>query len=235
MEASASIKNKINNSSILSAAEKQEWLFLLPKMNETQIAELQRILSVQVPKSEESRISNIEPRPPIPSPGLQPPSPKGEEGYSPVPTPSSHPLLAGEGQGVRIHTSVIHHDTGPFRDSYETAPKIVDLARDNKAAIPVTSMSLSEIKGLSFVQMRQAQSVYEFFDDLGAKIAVIARSGQATAGDIIEAFEASPLYASYIKVGSEMLEGKQPILLSRSEFEALADFRTSLKKILQIT
>lgn len=42
------LKDKITQSHILSDKEKSEWLFLLPKMNEEQIEELEQILSLVI-------------------------------------------------------------------------------------------------------------------------------------------------------------------------------------------
>src|SRR3989344_2461285 len=42
------LKDKIKQSAILSEKEKSEWLFLLPKMSEEQIAELEQILALHI-------------------------------------------------------------------------------------------------------------------------------------------------------------------------------------------
>lgn len=65
------IKNKITESSILSEREKQEWLFLLPKMGPEQLKELDRILSLKLPSS----VVNPSPSRPSPRPVTAAPSP----------------------------------------------------------------------------------------------------------------------------------------------------------------
>lgn len=201
------LKEKILQSNILSDIEKKDWLFLLPKMNETQIAELQRILAVHLPE-ETQKLST--------SPGL-----------------SATLSRPGEGQGVRIHPSVIHPEAAPLPN--QKVEKVFEkpLAHNSPqpSLTPREGVS-AQAGGLTVEALRAAKSVYEFFDDLAARMVVRIKNRETTPAQIISTFQDSAIYQAYVQAGKEMLEGREPQALTRSEFEAVADFRTSLKKIL---
>ena len=63
-EAFTIIKNKIEQSTVLSRSEKREWLFLLPKMSESQMKEPDRILSIRMSAAAKNPIVS----PPVPPP-----------------------------------------------------------------------------------------------------------------------------------------------------------------------
>lgn len=244
------LKQKINQSTILSDSEKKDWLFLLPKMREEQLLELDKILSVQVPTST-----------------TQEPSPTTPAAFA-----ASPPRTGGGEFSTAIHPSVIHpHTTPPMADGEgvhgdATPPvkqKETEVRRPILASLPKEDEAIPErssrpdftselaMTTLSTEAMRKAPSVYEFFDDLAARMILKIRNHETTAQEVIASFQASPLYKAYIKTGIEFLSntnalsrseptgsttgawGRDPEALTRSEFEAVADFRTSLKKILQ--
>ena len=56
----SALKQKIDQAAILSEQEKKEWLFLLPKMTDFQISELERLMSVKMPVSPVSPLHHRE-------------------------------------------------------------------------------------------------------------------------------------------------------------------------------
>lgn len=214
------IKNKIQASSLLSDSEKKEWIFLLPKMSEEQQQELVRILSIKMEAPQK-------PKPDIQKPEIQKPP------MTPHPSPTAaHPF-------PKTYPSVID-GTGSASIPSKMGTK-VEREFTKPPIIPLTSPlmrgerggSQAETPGLTIQDMRQARSLYEFFDSLAARWTVAVKNRQKSPEEITQTFETSPLYKAYVEAGKQMLEGRDPIQITKSEFEAIADFRTSLKKILQ--
>ena len=183
------LKRKIEQSPILSAQEKKEWLFFLPHMTAEHIKELDRILSLKLPAHmPDAKTANPE----------QPVKP-----------------------GIRYQVS--------GNQAFPPEPKAL-------------SFELQKIHSLSVEDLRRASSVYVFLEELGKKMRELIRQKQASLEQITEAFEGSTLYRAYVEAGFQMLspesdEGpatllRQEPLLSRPEFEAIADFRARFRKIL---
>ncbi len=173
---SDSLKQKIQQSSILSSQEKSEWLFLLPKMTAIQVDELTKLLSVRMP----------------------PPS-------------SSPPYKGGERVGV-VHPSLL--------------PKA-----DIKPA-PALPTDVESLKQINIEAMRKAPSVYLFLEELGKKMKDMVASRRASGETVRQAFEQSPLHRAYVSAGLKLMGGGESEILNHAEFEALADFRASLRKTL---
>jgi len=233
-----SIKQKIEQSSILSPSEKKEWLFLLPRMTAEEIKELDRMLSLNIPAAHsapaaaapvhsgsprhhfwsdlrkrpeqnmESRISNIEKRtPPQPSreatAGTAPPSrvQAGDKPKQQIPQPP-------------YSTFNIPHSI--------RRPDIIP-----KHLPPTETASLTT---LSVTDLKKAPSVYIFLETLNETISAMLAKNISV--DVIhDAYEKSPLHKAYLTSGIKLLSRQKSEALTREEFEALTDFRTSLKKL----
>jgi len=89
-----------------------------------------------------------------------------------------------------------------------------------------------KLKMLSIKDLRLASSVYIFLEALGARLRVVVKNKLTTPDEIAIAFEQSPLYQDYLDAGLRIMAGEEPSLLNHHEIEAIADFRTSLRKIL---
>lgn len=236
------IKTKIKSSAILSDSEKSEWLFLLPKMTEGQKDELLRILEVRLPP---------------PHPSGHPKNSEGILGATPTSSPTRGEELKERGKTEQTTPPSIPPLVSPDgtvgvrggRGGAVTLSPFEGRAGEGLAShsafnIPPYGGSLvgRQNSELTVEAMRQAPSPYEFFDNLAARMAVEAKTGKKPRQEITADFQASPLYKEYIKAGMRMLEstptsspldlGGEGGGLTRSEFEAVAEFRTSLKKIL---
>lgn len=217
------IKEKIRQASILSSDEKEEWLFLLPRMTEEQIKELDRILSIKMP-----------------SLGISAQQPK---------TANSDLRFAIRKEPPQPSQSPIANRQLPDEGLYRST--IAELARKRQPPkeiylppLPETSL-VPQISSLSIVDLRQALSVHAFLEEVAEKMRSLLTTRQATAAQIMIAFEQSPLYRGYLETGLKILsphpssptrgeEMKEGGGLSLQEFEAIADFRASLKRILSI-
>lgn len=91
---------------------------------------------------------------------------------------------------------------------------------------------LPGIRSLTVEKMRSNLSVYRFLEQLAATIRSMLEKKVASREEIKQAFEQSPLYKAYLDSGLKIMSGERHEILSRDEFEALADFREALKKIL---
>jgi len=110
----SSMKERIKSSPNLSPTEKEEWLFLLPKMNYEQISELEQILEIKIPApadnsvpSSPDHLEKISPSPSTPSAaadfvqGIKKLVPWGKKTIPPVPSeaderPVSHVEISDE-------------------------------------------------------------------------------------------------------------------------------------------
>ncbi|MDP3993813.1 MAG: hypothetical protein U1C57_00815 [Candidatus Doudnabacteria bacterium] len=85
---------------------------------------------------------------------------------------------------------------------------------------------------LTVKDLRLASSVYTFLEALATRLRVLVKNKLTTPDEITVAFEQSPLYRDYLDAGLTIMSGDEPSALGHHEIEAIADFRTSLKKIL---
>lgn len=224
-----SIKNKIHSSATLTETEKQEWLFLLPKMSSEQIEELERILSIKIPVTskqagikEESNVAEA----------FRPPLANSEQrlAISKIPQSPDENLYRSTIEELKKK----HQEAPPPSPNYQL--------RTPKLALPQIA-ELNELKSLSVQDLKRAPSLKEFLQEVAAKMQSAIRSRIANFEQVVMAFEQSSLIAAYLDAGLRLLsphpssptrgeEMKEGGGLSRQEFEAIADFRASLKKIL---
>ena len=224
------IKQKIETSTILSPQEKKEWLFLLPKMNAEQIDELDRILSVHMPARQSpdgsSRMAGEPER--KWEVGSGKPENKGEieKGLTSPALPSTPIVPSGlvsEGKKKIIIKPPV--SLKPARENL--IPKTIQ--REEAPVKTAPDPQVSSFSEVSLAEMRSAPSVYAFLEDLHGKIKNQTARGSA-ASDIWAAFERSPLYRVYLICGVKFMNGEKTADLSREEFEAIADFRSQLKR-----
>ena len=90
---------------------------------------------------------------------------------------------------------------------------------------------LSSISALTLEQLREAPWVHVFLEKVKQQMDALLKSRTATMSEIIKAFEQSPLYQVYLQAGLKSLDGQKTESLSHEEFEAIADFRSSLNKL----
>jgi len=86
----------------------------------------------------------------------------------------------------------------------------------------------AELRSITLEKMRQAGSIYTFLEDLAHKASEARKRTHTSVDTLIMAFEHSPLYRAYLESGLNIMK-KQDGPLTRSEFEAMADFRTNLR------
>ena len=91
---------------------------------------------------------------------------------------------------------------------------------------------LYKVGSLTVTDLREAVSVYRFFERLNLDIRKLLATKQTTPGEIRKVFEACPLYKIYLDEGVKRMEGKGAEVLTQEEFEAITDFRASLKDFL---
>ena len=96
---------------------------------------------------------------------------------------------------------------------------------------PPKSPALSEIAKLAAAEIRKQPSVYVNLEKLHRDIKDIVANTDIVPRQIIAAFQSSPLYRDYLRTGLSLLNKDSNLPLSRDEFEAVADFHTSLKKL----
>lgn len=213
----AAIKQKIETSSLLSAREREEWLYLLPRMSEDQVKELDRILSIHLPPKEQSL-----PKPPpaklpekkIELPHILPPKPEKaehEERGMP-PRPSGKPL------------------------SQIFSARNKEAVSEVSGAVPSAKLldEFKDLRSISLSDLRAASSAQAYFTNLRTKIYYLLEQNVGRGVEIAQAFEQSPLYREYLESGLKKMSGEEGASLSSDELEALTDFRRSLRKLLNI-
>src|SRR3989344_1696279 len=196
------LKDKIKQSHILSEKEKQEWLFLLPKMSEEQIAELEQILALHIT---------------LPSKGA--PN-KFQKQSPPSPLPAR---LASESVAGR---PVLPHK-GEENEKENSSPL---MGEDKVGVMSSNDNLLDYLRSLSIETLRADGTVHSFFLDLKKKIQSLRLSHSAQ--EIKTAFEQSPLWKTYLGAGMAAMESGTQNLMSQAEFEMVNDFRAELRKLL---
>ena len=201
------LRNKIESSPVLTEKEKSEWLVLLPRMTAEHIKELDRILAVKSP------------------PHLSSPTTGGGTLAKNFPPPRGEESKEG-GKKAVVFSSITSSPASPLHSPVgtiiSTKPRVVS-ATETKAA------EVAEFKLLTVEKMREAGSVYTFLETVTKKMVKIKHKKGVGTDALIAAFEQSPLYHAYLESGLRIMgQGDSP--LTRSEFEAMADFRESLRK-----
>lgn len=255
------IKKNIQASDILSEKEKAEWLYLLPRMTAEQISELDRILSIKLPAKKALGPSLPVPPPPGPvvssSPAGEagkPPTPSffsplsrgrksesgslpspadakalaGKHGGETIPTISSPDILGGDREGIASAAS----QSRPIALRPPLPPRLPPVAPVT-SGIPAPSVNndLEKLQILTIADMRQAPSVYVFLESLGKKFKDLRERRVASAEELARALELSPLYKTYIDAGLKLMDAQNPDSLTHEEFEAITDFRMSLREL----
>ncbi len=99
-------------------------------------------------------------------------------------------------------------------------------------AVQAASDELGKLRALAVADLRQAPSVYVFLEDLAKKMNELKKYRELSLEQITSSFEQSPLYHTYLEAGLKIMDKQEFDRLSHSEFEAMADFRASLRKLL---
>ena len=210
------IKQKIQSSTIVSPDEKKEWLFLLPKMNTDQIKELDRILSVHMPASTSSSLGG------------------------PVVT-NDHKEAIKEHK-VAVQSHVASNAESRIRNPAPAGRQVLGQKAIIKSKIQASPPSArptvsavndpGKLRTLTVKDLRLASSVYTFLEALASRLKVLVKNKLTTPDEIAVAFEQSPLYRDYLDAGLTIMSGDEPSALGHHEIEAIADFRSSLKNVL---
>lgn len=212
------LKHKVEQSTILSDAEKKDWLVLLPKMTPEQSKELDRLLSIKMPNSQSPVHSSQ-------SPLVQSPEESGKD----LPEADST-RKAVDNQKREMVDGQKKEGSKPSRLS-QLPSTTFQLETQAEASRPRND--ISKIQSLTLEDLRHAPSAYLFFEDLLSLMQALVGGRKSSAQELFQSFEQSPLYKSYLREGLQKLEGKsEGLALSQAEFEAIADFRSALKKIL---
>lgn len=240
------IREKIKISKLLNDHEKSDWLNLLELMNDKQFGELEEILAAEFPtlKQEEEQA----PEPKIPAAPIQPiikPSPQPvvppAMPSAPVKAPASKmpPLshIANIPTGVGVTPDAPAVVTGPNPAAMKasvtqmppaSAPTPVNYAPTPAATEtsdnPKPAFSVADVEDLQNISVETIrgfvlQSVVDVIRD------AIIENGYF---HVLELIEASPLYASYIESGKQLLQNQQSTL-TQAEFEFITDLLTHMR------
>ncbi len=216
------IKQKIESSPILNDQEKREWLYLLPRMNEEQMGELERILSVKLPPAQKSPAASV------PPPALPPLREARDRGISPHQVFSAaqkHPIVPPlkPPRPQPFSSGIRREKSGP------ADPTAVPREAEKAAWSP----ELNQLALLSVSALRQSSSPGAFFTEVRSTIKNLLAGNLARSEQIAKAFDQSPLQKAYLDSGWKIMENAGGAELTQKELEAMTDFRSSLRKILQ--
>ena len=223
---------------MLSDKERKEWLYLLPRMNDEQARELDRILSVKVPSpsSPSPQSSTAAPSPAMPT-GRQ------ARGEGNMEKTIRHPLPPMKreipvSRAERVHMdSIVPKATlfpspssgegGRRSDEGQPSPR-----RSNVAPSPVQGEGnkVSSFANLTLKDLQAAPSVHIFLEELNGQIKNALAVKIQTAENIVADFEKNEIYQAYIQTGMDLMSGK-PGKLNREQFEAIADFCATLQHL----
>ena len=210
---------------------------MLPKMSETETKELDRILSVQLPKNARTE----EPKNPIgdidhPHRGFlrhmlehkRTEQPKNER------TNELKNVRTEERKNERTNELKNARTEEPVRRSIGSfvrqSPPLAARRPDIIPSAPIKA-ELVNISHLSAADLRKPPSIYVCLENLRKQIDRIVDGGHTSSGEALAAFEKSPLHRDYLQTGIRFINHDETAPLSHEEFEALTDFRSSLKKI----
>lgn len=250
------LKQKVKTSDLLNAKEKQEWLFLLPKMSQVQLEELQELLSIHMPPPKTSsvfppakpkffstptvvppgRVQQVSqppprltdlppPRPPWADRDLQPPQPPPALHITP---PSVSEATSLPQPVISIPIPAPPAEYANLNDAPESPLESVSLPPPTSFAAP--TRSVEDLHSVTVAAMRQAPSIFVFLEELGKKMKETMARQNLNADEVMQSFEQSPLYKVYLEAGLKIMDGQEPATLTRSEFEAMTDFRAALRK-----
>jgi hypothetical protein len=264
-------KNKkiVQESAILSSVEKAEWIQLLPEMNDKQVADLLLILQ---PKPKPAPIVPFVPpvpkaAPPSPHAPLNNNQPKVNIAQKEIST--SVPFYELE---IPAHTGVSPAPTDPteLQNRVEQIVKELQQKKDYTTPHPLPAPSsapapsqrpiiqthveshplvLTSVEDFAKIEAKnihgidpnvELQKILSYMVEVGKKKKVY---------EVIENFEKSPLYRSYMQMGTELLNNPDPDRdsayaavitnfqnrnqqwLTKEEFEAFTDFRKRLDQM----
>lgn len=211
------MRQKIEASTILSAREKEEWLYLLPRMAKPQLDELNQILSIKMPAA--ARGAKVEDRR---SASLSTPviaRRSADEAGSPGKSPD---FLGWQA----ISSGLPRPDKiGARNDRNIQSPPLI-----NPKVEARLGTNLEHIDALTLADLRKYPTPEAFMAALMQQIHRLTEEEKKTLQDVSTEFEKSPLYRTYLQSGLRTIAGNQQDLLSQSEFEAIADFRAQLRR-----
>lgn len=250
------LKQKVKTSDLLTAKEKQEWLFLLPKMSQVQLEELQELLAIHLPPPKTSavvppakpksfgsptvvppgrvqqvpepppRLTDLQsPRPPRADRDLQPPQPPPALHITPPSVPEAMPPPQPV---ISIPIPAPPAEYANLDDAQKPPLEAVSLPPLTSFAAP--TRSVEDLHSVTVMALRQAPSIFVFLEELGKKMKEAMARQNLNADEVMQSFEQSPLYKTYLEAGLKIMDGQEPATLTRSEFEAMTDFRTTLRK-----
>lgn len=207
------LREKILRSERLSETEKKEWIFLLSKMNPRQMADLDRILAEQTP------IPANPVRPRLAGPNESDAMPRQN---FPPPAPQMDAIKAQKIGEIKV--------THPQKLTPPQSKPVPPPSRQKENVNSRPSV-LADLRLLRVENLRQEPSVYVFLEKLGQQLADLRKQQGVAYEDILAAFESSPLYRAYLETGLRIMDDQKSGSLTHEEFEAMADFRGSLRKL----
>jgi len=198
------LKKQISDSDVLSDSEKNEWLFLLPKMSDEQLRDLEKLVSIHLSANSL-------------------PHDKGEtkegvevEEQKPPPKPASP-----------VHLISPISPISPIRPIGPIRPIKTE---ERKAPQEQKPKSVQEPSGPSLQSLKQAPSIDAYLNNLKNQMRKRVAGENSTWKKELTDYEQSPLYRAYLKAGVVLLTGEKSKDLDHEQFEALADFHSELKK-----
>lgn len=240
------LKQKIKGSNLFSPTERQEWLYLLPRMTEEQIKELERILSIKLPglptggpATPERPYAGVQ-RSEVSKGDASRPSGAGRDQISVIRPPTSDLRIPqSETKPVPAPKPIVPRPPMEKPKPWLKPPlarpadAVIIPSKAEPIPLPVPE-ELKKLRTLDVSDLRRVPSAQAFFTGLRTKISEIKDKGIGSSAEITLAFEQSPLYKAYLESGLKQIEGQEGALLNQKELEALTDFRRSLRKFLNL-
>jgi len=244
-------KKLISQSKILSSLEKAEWLQLLPEMNDKQILELTRILTVKIeaPVQLTQPAQTVQPTQPIPVPLPPQNLPKAD---LPLPRPQSSLPSRQQPLQPPLQQSVRPAPPPPPRldQRSDQPPRIPDLPSRKETLPPPPRAAELKNKTLPTGIVAEFKPDFKTSDDfikltpgmlhgrdphrtlqlILNSVTTFAKNRNGVAA--IYSIERSPLYKAYVDYGVALLN-KSSVQreLNQEEFEAFADFKKELDNL----
>lgn len=244
------VKALIDASTLLSTLEKAEWLQLLPNMNDKQVAELISILTPHQPNNEKPAQS-VPPVQPISAPVPSPVNPEDlQKKVSGIAAQFSAPIE----KHVAKEKTELNIPPETFQKTPQVDPAVMKGFKANQVPHQEPPKPKPQLGALKTAEdfagvtpdMLHDRDPKFFFKQIYEALSSIR--DRAKAYQMLEKFETSSLYQTYVEVGLKLLnddskdrnkayetllkyeqsQGKP--YLTREEFEAMADFRTQLDK-----
>ena len=238
-------KKLIAESKILSSLEKAEWLQLLPEMDDKQILELTKILLpkvqaqpvIQRPAAPLSRPQQNPPRVDITQKEISSSVPFYEKELpAPAPAPNNTPAMptTSPQQLIQKQSAPKEFRPQPTIPAMAPAPIVEPSSKLRPGAAAPADIKL-EFKSIDdFIKLSpnilRGKDPYQVLQKILNSVADFAKARKGVAA--IYGIERSPLYLAYVDYGMNLLnQSPQQRELNQQEFEAFADFRKELDKL----